>query len=139
METEDGSTQINGAVNGMVNGHEIGEEAQTQKPKLRLKFDEYKRISNLIVGYMQATESKLGEGKLRYFNNNCLTLLYYNFIIINFDVLEVFKMSSTAVHITLTWNVITDNNDNNNDNNNNNNNNNSIVMEMVILMRFFQK
>ena len=66
METEgdEGNTQPSGEGNGMINSNENGAESQTQKPKLRLKYEQYKNISNLIVGYMQSMESKLGEGDL---------------------------------------------------------------------------
>ena len=66
METEgdEGNTQPSGEGNGMINSNENGAESQTRKPKLRLKYEQYKNISNLIVGYMQSMESKLGEGDL---------------------------------------------------------------------------
>lgn len=71
METEEdgSSTQARGAVNGMVNGHDNAghdnaDEQQAQRPKLRLVFDEYKRLSNLIIGHMHTMENKLGEDEV---------------------------------------------------------------------------
>lgn len=60
METESQGTQPNGVVNGVA--HE--EPGQVTKPQMRLSYDDYKTMADMIVVHMQTEEARLGEGKL---------------------------------------------------------------------------
>lgn len=71
-----GVNGVNGEVNGM-NGHTNGvnghADAATQpKPSLRLSFNEYRRISNLLVLHLRRVEEGKRRLQLRYFNSSVL-------------------------------------------------------------------
>lgn len=74
-----GVNGVNGEVNGVngMNGHTNGVNGQADaasqpKPSFRLSFNEYRRISNLLVLHLRRVE----EGKRRllspYFNSSAL-------------------------------------------------------------------
>ena len=62
--------EVNGEVNGLTNGHHVEEESEpmetdteiTQKPtkrrKVKLSYDKYRSIANMLVLYMRQEEDK---------------------------------------------------------------------------------
>ena len=61
---EDGNEPVQ---NGMVNGHSHENDTPSDpnaasKPKVRLSYDDYKQMANLLVIHIRQEEEKRGEG-----------------------------------------------------------------------------
>ena len=56
------SSHPSGMVNGIANGDSHKETEQITKSKLRLTYEEYRRIANLIVVHMRKEEERLEDG-----------------------------------------------------------------------------
>ena len=88
---EDGNEPVQ---NGMVNGHSHENDTPSDpnaasKPNVRLSYDDYKQMANLLVIYIRQEEEKRGEGM--YCTTNAMSP-ENNFQSIPVKVLQVFLL-----------------------------------------------